>query len=108
MLQTLNELGPRENTLVIFSSDNGGEIPPLPEKAEAKARAAGLLANGKLRGDKHTVWEGGVRVPSIVRWPAKIPAGQTSPAMNSVIDTFATVAHLLDGRVPNPSTSHGR
>jgi arylsulfatase A len=103
VLQTLDELGLAKDTVVIFSSDNGGDIPTQPEKPEAKARVAGLLANGKLRGDKHTVWEGGVRVPYVVRWPDVVPAGKTSDAMISVMDTFATVAHLVDGSVPDPA-----
>lgn len=103
VLQALDDSGLAASTLVIFTSDNGGEIPPQPEKAEAKARTAGLLANGMLRGDKHTIWEGGVRVPYVVRWPGRIPAGQTSGAMINLMDTFSTVAHLLDGSAPDPA-----
>jgi arylsulfatase A-like enzyme len=103
VLRSLNELGLAGNTLVIFTSDNGGEILSQPEKPEAKARAAGLLANGSLRGDKHTLWKGGVSVPYLVRWPGKVPAGQTSDAMISILDTFAIVAHLLDRSAPNPA-----
>lgn len=97
LLQVLSEMGVSENTLVIFSSDNGGEIPTDHTHPEWIARERGLQANGNFRGDKHTIWEGGVRVPLIARWPGAIPAGRTSDAMVSLIDIFATVIDLVDG-----------
>ncbi len=81
VLTALDELGLRENTLVIFMSDNGGN----PK----------FSANGPLRGSKWNVYEGGIRVPMIVRWPGKVAAGSTcaTPIIGSdLMPTFAEIA----------------
>ena len=79
----LEELGIHENTLVWFCSDNGG----LP--------GVGHDSVGGLRGNKGSVWEGGIRVPGIVEWPAKVTPRITSyPA--STMDIFPTIVDLLD------------
>ena len=65
-----------ENTLVIFTSDNGGvKEPQQTTTPQTQALNAGLAVNGILRGGKHHVWEGGFKVPFIVRWPGPQPAG---------------------------------
>jgi arylsulfatase A len=74
ILDTLERLKLEENTLVFFTSDNGGVL-GKPGSAEQQAAAAGLNINGPLRGGKHDVWEGGFRVPWIARWPGHIQAG---------------------------------
>jgi len=61
---------------------------------------AGLNINGPFRGDKHTIWEGGFRVPFIVRWPGRVEAGATSDAMINLMDIFATVTEVVGGRMP--------
>lgn len=77
ILDTLDRLGLAENTLVIFLSDNGG--------------ARGTTArNGELRDYKHSVYEGGIRVPFLLRWPGRIPAGTVSDEPVISIDVFAT------------------
>ena len=63
ILEALDKSGLRQNTIVIFTNDNGGEW---------------LSRNTPLFHHKGTVWEGGIRVPAIVRWPARIPAGRVS------------------------------
>ena len=78
ILDTLDRLDLSDNTLVIFLSDNGG--------------ARGTTANnGALRNFKHSVYEGGLRVPFLLRWPEKIPAGTVSDEPVISIDVFATV-----------------
>ena len=77
ILDTLDRFDLTENTLVIFLSDNGG--------------ARGTTAvNGVLRDYKHSVYEGGIRVPFLLRWPARIPAGTVSDEPVISIDAFAT------------------
>jgi len=100
LCQTLETLGVDKNTLVIVTSDNGGDIPTQAGRPEVTAQTLGLKINGALRGDKHTIWQGGVRVPFVVRWPEKLRAGATSSAMINLTDVFATVVELLEGKPP--------
>ncbi|WP_242202124.1 sulfatase family protein [Aestuariivivens insulae] len=82
ILKTLKEQGIDNNTLVIFTSDNG---PWKINKTEGGA-------SGPLRGAKGTTWEGGQRVPCIVRWPGKIPAGTMQRQVITNMDILPTVA----------------
>lgn len=100
LCKTLKSLGVDNDTLVIVTSDNGGDIPTQKGRPECTAQALGLKINGDLRGDKHTIWQGGVRVPLVVRWPGKFQAGTTSSTMINLTDVFATVVELLDGKPP--------
>jgi arylsulfatase A-like enzyme len=86
----LVETGLDRDTLLIFSSDNG----PGPGAAEAMGHA-GHASAGILRGGKSDAWEGGHRVPFIVKWPGRVPAGSVSSATINFTDFFATVAELL-------------
>jgi arylsulfatase len=90
VLATLKKHGLEENTLVIFTSDNG---PWLSYGNHAGTK-------GSLREGKGSVWEGGVRVPCVAKWPGKIPAGsvQTEPLMT--IDVFPTLAKLIGAELP--------
>ncbi len=101
IVETLEYMNLTENTLILFTSDNGGEIPSnRPEAPEIQAQQAGLKINGDLRGDKHTIWEGGTRVPFIVSWPGKIKAGSVSHDMINMVDVFATLCEMTDGKLP--------
>ncbi len=100
LCQTLEKMGAADNTLVIVTSDNGGDIPAQKGRPECTAQDLGLEINGSLRGDKHTIWEGGVRVPFIVRWPGKLQAGASSSSMINLTDVYATVTELLGGELP--------
>jgi arylsulfatase A-like enzyme len=77
VLQALDDNGQRESTLVIFASDNGGDL------------GAGA-SNGPLRGGKTEMWEGGVRVPAAARWPGHIATGTATSAVFMTMDIFAT------------------
>lgn len=101
ILETLEYMNLMENTIVIFSSDNGGEIPGnRPGAPENQAIKLGLKINGDLRGDKHTIYEGGTNVPFIVSWPGNIERSSTSDDMINTLDIFATVCEITDGKLP--------
>jgi arylsulfatase A len=98
LLESLEEMNLTENTLVIFTSDNGASI-----SRGNSAIQAGLKINGSLKGGKGMIWEGGVRVPFIARWPGKIAEGTVSNTMiNCTVDIFATFFHLINGKLPSP------
>jgi len=84
----LHRLGIRDETLVIFTSDNG-----------SRARDEGG-SNAPLRGTKAQTWEGGQRVPCIMRWPGKIAAGTICNGIASSIDLFTTLAELTGAPLP--------
>ena len=96
--QTLEKLGLFENTLVIFTSDNG----PWMTQNERGGTA------GLLRGAKGDTWEGGMREPFIARWPGHIPAGAISTQVGSVLDFFPTFVTLAGGKIPDDRPIDGR
>ncbi len=104
ILTTLDEMGATENTLVIFTSDNGGvNRPENTRLLQTAAIQAGLKVNGPWRGGKHDVWEGGFRVPFLVRWPGQAPAGSVSGTTVSVADILATTAAIVGEPLPQVS-----
>src|SRR5690606_2500996 len=89
ILNYLKNSGLDENTLVMFSSDNG------------PAGGGGLdsrffNSSAGLRGSKGQVYEGGIRVPFVARWPGKIPAGRTTDHISAQYDLMATLADITD------------
>ena len=94
--QCLEDQGLSENTLVIFTSDNGG----MMNLGGRNAVKAGHKMNGNLLGFKFGVWEGGHRVPFIAKWPGKIEAGSESGQLICNVDMLATVM-ALTGKDPN-------
>jgi arylsulfatase len=81
LLKLLDDLKIAENTIVVYTTDNGAMVSWWPD--------AGTTP---FRGEKATTWEGGVRVPMLVRWPAKIPAGKVSNGIQTHEDMFTTLA----------------
>jgi N-acetylgalactosamine-6-sulfatase len=109
LLKRIEELGLRDNTIVVFSSDQGpapissAGIEKRDERNQKRGRAdrsAEVRMNmlgyaGGLRGGKHTMYEGGVRIPMIVRWPAHVPAGRVDDtSLTSGIDWLPTICAL--------------
>lgn len=89
MLDAVDRLGLANDTIVIFASDNGPEfVKPWDGWA------------GPWRGQYFTAWEGGIRVPFMVRWPGRIPPGRVSDEMVHAVDLFPTIAALTGARVP--------
>ncbi len=100
LLDKIDELGLRENTMVIFTSDNGPWSND-PERQRRKNRGALAWGSaGPLREAKGSTWEGGMRVPCIIRWPGHVAAEQTSHAIFSSIDFLPTFATLAGFDVP--------
>jgi arylsulfatase A len=91
ILAAIDDNGMKENTLVIMTSDNG----PAPS-AMIRSLENGDDSNGPLRGLKRDAWEGGTRVPFIVRWPGQAPAGMiVTDEIISQVDIFPTIAAFL-------------
>ncbi len=90
VVKTLEEQGIANNTLIIFTSDNGGMF----NHGGQTAFKHGHRINGDLLGFKFGIWEGGHRVPFIAKWPDKIKAGTTSNQLISNVDMLATFATL--------------
>lgn len=116
LLDALDELGLNENTLVIYTSDNGPWCQP-----KYYLNIAGILEDsvqnsspdwhipedsvfwgdpGPLRGGKGSAYEAGSRVPCIVRWPGKVPAGRVSDAIFATIDFLPTFANFTGFEIP--------
>ncbi len=85
VLAKLDATGLRENTMVFFLSDNGGPTRELTS------------SNGPLRGEKGSLFEGGIRVPMIASWPGQIPTGKEEDRMVSSLDIFATASACARG-----------
>ena len=95
VMSTLEKQGVADNTLVIFTSDNGGMF----NVGGQNAWDDGHRLNGDLLGFKFSAWEGGHRVPFIARWPGRIEAGSVSDQLVSNIDMIATLASLTGGQL---------
>jgi arylsulfatase A len=98
VLDTLRDLKLADDTLVIFTSDNGPWA--------AKGRDAGSA--GPLRGTKGSTWEGGMRVPTIAWWPGKIVPGSVSDAVAGTIDLLPTAVAIAGGTLPAEPKIDGR
>lgn len=91
ILEALNRHDIADDTLVIFTTDNGPWL--------SYGNHAGSA--GPLREGKGTTWEGGVRVPCVMRWPGRIPAGTVCHELAATIDLFPTIATLVDAKLPS-------
>ncbi len=103
LLELLDRRKLAESTLVIFTSDNGGVVLTAGERPEAKAYAAGLRVSGPWRGRKHSVYEGGFRVPFVARWPGRVPAGTVCDEPINLVDLLATTAAIVGEPLPPPA-----
>lgn len=108
LLSTLDSLGLKENTIVLFASDNGSQFRMTSNQlglAQATNSPADVLVdqdtisahrpNGTLRGTKWSIYEGGVRTPFLARWPGHISGGTISHQMIALNDVMATVAEVI-------------
>ncbi|GAA0880792.1 sulfatase-like hydrolase/transferase [Algoriphagus jejuensis] len=104
LMAFLEKEGLKDNTLVIFTSDNGPEVPVIFGESggewEDNSRDKSFGTPGELRGMKRFPYEGGHRVPGIARWPGHIPAGTVSDQLFNGTDFLPTIAKLAGARVP--------
>ncbi|HWL15268.1 MAG TPA: arylsulfatase [Opitutus sp.] len=96
IVSALEKSGLRSNTLLVFSSDNGGALPGL------------MTDNGPLREGKGTYYEGGVRVPALAVWDGKLPAGAAVDAPLHIVDWFPTLLKLAGASLDQPLPLDGR
>jgi len=97
VLQAIDKSGEADNTLVIFTSDNGC----APYIGVEDLEAMGHYPSGPLRGYKSDVWEGGHRVPFIVRWPEVVTSNSVNSNLIHQADLLATFAEILDQEIPD-------
>jgi arylsulfatase A-like enzyme len=95
ILDALDEAGIAESTLVVFTSDNGPAV-------------GGLGSAGPLRGRKGDMFEGGLRVPCLMRWPGRIPAGSENDEIATAMDLLPTFAGLAGAPIPDDRLIDGR
>lgn len=98
ILNTLRKLNLDQNTIVVFTSDNGPSIQP-----NLNVGSAGLL-----RGSKHTTWEGGLRVPFIVWAADNLPGGTVSMEVGTTMDLFTTLLEIADAEIPTDRIIDGK
>ncbi len=92
ILATLDKLGLSRNTIVIFTNDNGGEW---------------LSRSAPLSHRKFTLWEGGIRVPTLIRWPGRVPAGHVTPQVGITMDLTASILAATGTPVPPAARLEG-
>ncbi|TWU35024.1 sulfatase family protein [Novipirellula artificiosorum] len=97
LLGTIDELGIADNTIVMFSSDNGPEVPTVYYMRHDHEHDGAR----PWRGVKRDNWEGGHRVPLLVRWPDHVLPGSTSNQIVSLTDVMATVAQITGAKIPD-------
>ena len=103
LLKRLEELRLAENTLVLFSSDNGPE-----EIAIRNANHSGVGSPGPFRGRKRSLYEGGVRLPLIARWPGRVPAGKVDDSsVVTAVDFMPSLARICGAQLPSGYIADG-
>jgi len=103
LLAAVDEAGLAGDTLIIFTSDHGATF-----EAGNKGTSAYHRSNGPFRGQKRTLWEGGIRVPGVVRWPGRVPAGKASNEIIHMTDVLPTVLAAAGGKLPSGRQVDGR
>jgi arylsulfatase A-like enzyme len=97
VIQAIDDAGIAEDTIIIFTADNGHS----GYTGWDKLVKAGHMPSGPYRGHKGDIWEGGHRVPFVVRWPGRVAAGSSSNQLLCLNDVFATCAELLGDTLPD-------
>lgn len=99
LIAAVNETGQRDNTLIVFTSDNGG-IESLKNAYVGDVADSPLNSeNDPLRGQKNTLYEGGIRVAAFANWPGKLKPGKHTSPMH-IVDWFPTIAHIAGYHPP--------
>jgi arylsulfatase A-like enzyme len=92
ILRVLNQRGLANNTIVVFTNDNGGEW---------------LSNSAPLFNRKWTVWEGGIRVPALIRWPARLPRGKVTGQVGITMDLTASILAAAGAEIPANARQEG-
>lgn len=108
ILETLKELEIDEHTMVIFTSDNGPWMNMPDRKIQGGTELWHAGSSGLLHGSKGSTYEGGMRVPCIIRWPGQIPAGQVSADMACTMDLYSTLIEAAGAQVPQDRVVDGK
>jgi arylsulfatase A len=103
LLKTLDDLGLAEDTIIVFTSDHGATF-----EVGNRGASAYHNSNRPFRGQKRTLWEGGIRVPALVCWPGKLPAGKTSDDPVHMTDVFPTLLAAAGGKADAAWNVDGR
>ena len=106
LMEGLEKMGRAENTIVIFTSDNGPEYPGGSTRLDP-LRDSCWGTPGRLRGMKRHLYEGGIRVPGIIRWPKRIRGGQVSSEPVSSVDFLPTLCQLCGVKAPTDRVLDG-
>lgn len=101
VLNALEKKGISENTIVVFVSDNGPWIDMPPRMLQNGNETWHAGSSGLLRGSKGTTYEGGPRVPAMIRWPAKIKRGQVKPDLVGMPDIYRTILGVGGAKLPD-------
>ena len=109
LLDKLDQLGLRENTLVIYTTDNGPWNQPkyYENKKGHPENSIFWGDSGPFRDGKASIYEGGSHVACIMRWPGKIPAGETNDGLMATIDLLPTFAALTGAKIPDDRVIDG-
>lgn len=102
VLTTIGELGIDKNTVILFCSDNGPSAEP-----QSYGLPGARISRGKLNGHKFLMYEGGIRVPFIARWPGRIPAGTISDTLATTMDILPTILQAA-GLDPQSTGADGK
>ncbi len=102
LLDYLDETGLTDNTLIFYTSDNGPE-----DYHVGDSQNAGVGSPGIFRGRKRSVYEGGVGVPAIIRWPGHVPAGEVNNSVWSGVDWLPTLANITGVKLPQGFSPDG-
>lgn len=94
VMRALEEQGLRDDTLIIFTSDNG------PHPMQEEVTVHGHAPAGDLRGQKSDIWDGGQRVPYLASWPARVPGGRVCEQLICLTDLMATCASIVGTELP--------
>ncbi len=100
ILKTLKQLKLDKNTIVIFTSDNGPWLNLPSRMLQENNKPWHTGSPGPLRGYKGNTYEGGMRVPCIIRWQNRIPSGQVSAEMATTMDIYCTIIKVTGSKIP--------
>ncbi len=100
IINALKETGMERNTMIVFTSDNGSP--------QGRSGSSGLGSNKPFSGSGYTTMEGGMRIPCVVQWPGKIPAGISNNELCTMMDWLPTFAFLAGAQIPQDRIIDGK